>query len=191
MPLQKLKPLFGDGALTFEQFSAALAASQEIKLADLSTGTYVDKNKYEAKDRELQAANKQLGELQTTLKKFDGVDVEALRTQISDAQKKYDTDVAALRLQFAVSTALQAAGARNHKVAAAALDASKLKLNGETVEGLSEQIEALKKSDAYLFTVTETGPEGTGAGGGSGGGGKKTDEMSDAEFFADYYRKKE
>ena len=36
-----LKKLFGDNALTFSQFSEALSAHPEIKLANLASGEYV------------------------------------------------------------------------------------------------------------------------------------------------------
>lgn len=52
-----LKALFGEDALNYEQFTAKIT-EQGIKLADLSTSTYVDKGKLEkqiASNKELQA----------------------------------------------------------------------------------------------------------------------------------------
>lgn len=44
--MDELKELFGDGALTAEEF-AAKVAEKGYKLADLSGGTYVDKKKFD------------------------------------------------------------------------------------------------------------------------------------------------
>ena len=53
--MEFLKVLFGNGALTWEQFEAAVK-DKGFNLADLATGDYVNKHKYET----LEAANKSL-----------------------------------------------------------------------------------------------------------------------------------
>ena len=44
--MEFLKELFGNESLTYEQL-AAKVAEKKMKLADLSTGAYVGKDKYE------------------------------------------------------------------------------------------------------------------------------------------------
>ena len=100
---------------------------------------------------ELAAANTQIKTLQDAVKKFDGVDVETLKKTAADWEKKYNEDIAALKLSSAVDTALSSVGARNPKLLKGALDMSKVSLDGENLKGLTEQIEAIKKTDAYLF----------------------------------------
>ena len=39
-----LKPIFGEGALTFDEFVKKLGENKEIKLANLADGKYVDKS---------------------------------------------------------------------------------------------------------------------------------------------------
>ena len=51
--MEFLKELFGDNSLTFSQFSEALSAHPEIKLANLTSGEFVDKRKYDARETEL------------------------------------------------------------------------------------------------------------------------------------------
>ena len=46
---------------------------------------------------ELDTANATIKNLRDTVKKYDGVDVEALRQQLGTLQTKYDTDIAAVR----------------------------------------------------------------------------------------------
>ena len=52
-----LKELFGDKALTYDDFSKAVEA-KKIKLADLSGGAYVSKEKLDAKIEELKTVQK-------------------------------------------------------------------------------------------------------------------------------------
>ena len=56
-----------------------------------------------------------------------------------------------MRLDAAVDRALIAAKAKNTKAARVLLDMNAVKLDGETISGLDEQIKALKTSDGYLF----------------------------------------
>ena len=100
---------------------------------------------------ELSAANDRIKNLQDAAKKFEDVDVEKLKNDISAWKIKYDNDITQMRLDAAINLGLQAAGARNAKLLRGAIDTAKIKLDGETAAGLSEQIEELKKSDPYLF----------------------------------------
>jgi len=152
-----LKEIFGDKALTFAELEAALK-DKNIKLANLSSGQYVDKAKLDAKISELNAANQTIKDLQETVKKFDGVDVQALQKQIADLQAKYDADLSRARLDSAVELTLATRKARNPRLVKAALDMEKIKLDGDTLLGLDEQLEAIKKSDPYLFEEEKPGP---------------------------------
>lgn len=158
--MEKLKELFGTEALTWEQLTEKLKDNKEVKLANLATGNYVDKKKYDDKIAELATANQTITGLQDTVKKFDGVDVDGLKKAAGDWESKYNTDLAAVKLDSAVNMALVEAKAKNPKLAKAALDMSMVKLDGDKLLGFSEQLEALKKSDAYLFEAVEGEPGG-------------------------------
>ena len=113
-------------------------------------------------------------------------DNEALRTKIEEletanktAKSNYDKIVADMKRDFAVNTSIREAKAKNVKAVLALLDMEKVKMDGETVVGLKDQIEALQKSDAYLFDVEDTTNKGGMKGGfvagsGSQGGGNDT-----------------
>ena len=154
--MDKLKALFGSEALTFEQLEEKLKDNKEVKLANLAGGQYVDKGKLTDVEGELTTAKNTIKELQDTVKKFDGVDVEALKNRASELETKYNSDLAAVKLDSALNLALVQAKVKNPKLAKAALDTSIIKLDGDKLIGLSEQIEALKESDGYLFDVEET-----------------------------------
>lgn len=149
--MEKLKALFGSEALTWEQLEEKLKDNKEVKIANLAAGSHVDKRKYDDKVAELGTANETIKGLRETVAKFDGVDVEKLKKDASDWETKYNTDIAAVKLDSAVNMALVNAKAKNPKLAKAALDMSVIKMDGENIIGLSEQLDNLKKSDAYLF----------------------------------------
>ena len=162
--MDKLKALFGTEALTFEQLEEKLKDNKEIKLANLAAGGYVAKNKFDDLETELKTANDTIKGLKDTVSKFDGVDLDGLKNSVKDWENKYNTDIAAVKLDSAVNMALVEAKAKNPKLAKAALDMSIIKLDGENLTGLTEQLDKLKESDGYLFEA-ETEPDPTPAGG--------------------------
>ena len=184
--MDKLKALFGTDALTWEQLEEKLKDNKEIKLANLIAGGYVDKRKYDDVVVERDTANETIKGLRETVTKFDGVDVEKLKKDASDWETKYNTDIAAVKLDSAVNMALVEAKAKNPKLAKAALDMSIIKLDGENLTGFTEQLDKLKESDAYLFeTETQGDPNGNGGAhffntGGNHGGNGITDAFTSA-----------
>lgn len=71
------------------------------------------------------------------------------------AAEEWQAKFAQMQLDFAIEKALTAANARNTKAVKALLDLEKVKLDGENLLGLDEQLKTLKKSDPYLFTDTK------------------------------------
>lgn len=153
--MEFLKALFGNDALTFEQLEEKLKDNKDIKLANLAGGGYVDKKKHEDTMSELSTAKNTIKELQDTVAKFDGVDVDALKGKVTELENKYNSDLAAVKLDSAIDFELVKSKVKNPKLAKAALDTSIIKLDGDKLVGLSEQIEALKESDGYLFDIED------------------------------------
>ena len=77
-----LKALFEQGALTWEQFSAAVT-EKGYKVADLSTGNYVSKKKYED---EIATANATITDLQGQIATRD-TDLSTLKADLEKAGK--------------------------------------------------------------------------------------------------------
>ena len=70
-------------------------------------------------------------------------------------------EMAQLKLDNAVDTALTAAGAKNSKAVKALLDMSKVKLGEDgKLSGWDEQISAVQKSDSYLFNAKQPANKG-------------------------------
>jgi hypothetical protein len=153
--MEFLKTVFGDKPMTYAELEAALKDNKNIKLANLAGGQYVDKDKLDTKISELAAANETIKNLQETVKKFDGVDVQKLKEDLAAAQVKYDADLSKARLESALEIALVTEKGKNTKAIKALLDIEKIKLDGDKLLGLDSQLEALKKSDAYLFEDEE------------------------------------
>ena len=87
----------------------------------------------------------------------------ALQKQIADLQKQnaeqekaHQAELAQVKLNNAIDNALAAAGAKNNKAVRALLDLSGVKLEEDgKLAGFAEQLEALQKSDAYLFAEAQ------------------------------------
>ena len=168
-----LKALFGDSALTYDQLASAIQEhngkaenkDKQIKIGNIGDGGYVSSDKFKAKEAELTSANTTIKNLQGEIKKWDGVDVDKLKTAAADWETKYNQDTAKIRTDSAVEIALMKAKAKNPKAARALLDESKIKLDGDKVLGLDDQLEALKKSEAYLFDAEAPAEADSAAGG--------------------------
>ena len=89
-----LKELFGEESLTYEQFSSKVV-EKGYKLADLKSGKYVDKKKYED---EVNAKESSIKDLQEQLKARDK-DLKGLQSQLSDGNKDNETKISELTEQ--------------------------------------------------------------------------------------------
>lgn len=138
-----------------------LTEEQAKKVLDV-VKDYVPKTQLAEVERERDGLKATVTERDTqleTLKKSSG-DNETLQKQIADLQKAnedqqkaHEAEIAQLRLDNAVEAAILAAGAKNVKAVRALMDVDKLRLEKDgTVTGLSDQIKAIQKSDAYMFT---------------------------------------
>lgn len=115
-------------------------------------------------------------------------DYEAKKKEIEDSSK---AEIEKVRLESKIDLAINNAKAKNVKSVKANLDLDKIKLDGDKLLGFDDQIEALKKSDAYLFDIDNTVDNGVENNGGNPrkreGGSLDDDELdklSDEEYFA-------
>lgn len=149
--MEYLKSFFGDKPLTYDEFVKALEGSKDVKLANLASGQYVDKlkfddlqAKFDGKDKEYQTAQ----DLIEQLKKDNGGN-EALQGKISDYETKL-SDLQAENQRIKVDSALKIALL---EAKAADIDylTFKIKEKGEVkldnngnVTGITDTIAALK-----------------------------------------------
>ena len=115
------------------------------------------------KEAELTMATDKIKELTETVKKFDGVDVEKMKSEIEDWRKKYDTDTTALKIDNALSLALADSGAIDKDIVKGLIDRSIVKFgeDGKLI-GISEQLEKLKMDKGFLFGGADEAAKSTG-----------------------------
>ena len=102
--LKKLFKKDENGAIipmTAEELEAAIDADKNIKVVDLSSGGYIAKDKFDAKETELKGIRKQLDDANTQIKSFEDQDVDGIKQKVADWEKKYNTDTQALKDQMA------------------------------------------------------------------------------------------
>lgn len=166
-----------NGTLTLAQFNDI---AKDAKFADLATGEYVSKHKY---DEDISAKDTEISGLNETIKTRDG-DLKSLKKQLKDAgtdadklaeietnlstlQSKYDTDTKALQdklnqqaYEFAVRTF---AGTKKFTSNAAKRDfersmiAENLKLDksGQTIIGADDFVKIYSEANTDAFVVDE------------------------------------
>lgn len=110
------------------------------------------------KDRDVQLEN---------LKNSSG-DVETMKQTIENLQRdnkaakdNFEAELAKFKLESAIDTTLLSSNAINTKAVKALLDMGKIKLDGEVLIGINEQIEALKTAEdsKMLFKTEESKPK--------------------------------
>lgn len=100
---------------------------------------------------ELSTANTTISTLKNTVAKFDGVDIEKLKTDAAAWETKYNTDISALKLNSALETALVGAKARDVKAVKPFLNMDLIKLDGDKLLGFDEQLKNVKETKGFLF----------------------------------------
>lgn len=156
--LEWLKEILGDG----------YTEDVDSKVSQAIGKNFVAKTDFNAVNLAKKEAERKLGEAAASTD-----DIAILKQQIATLQaqnandkKTYEADLARIRMDHAVESALTSAGARNNIAAKALLadflKGAKLEENG-TVKGLSDEIERMAKSDetAFLFKADENGKTGT------------------------------
>ena len=110
---------------------------------------WVPKSTFNETNEKLKLAEKQ--------SKDSASQLEELRSRagLADEYKTKIDELTASKHGYALDNALTASKAKNIKALKGMLDMSKISFDGDTIKGLDEQIEAIKKSDAYLFDISD------------------------------------
>ena len=148
-----LKELLGE-----ELYKKVIEKAGDNKIAIVSDGNWFPKEKFDAKNQEVKDLQQQIKDRDTQLEELKKVDAGALEKTISELQEanktqksEHEEKIAKQQKEFAIELALRDAGALNSKAVKALLDTESIKLDGETLLGLDDQVKALQESDAYLF----------------------------------------
>lgn len=140
--------------------------------------SFMPKDKYNEVNDQVKDLKTQLSERDKQLKDLGekAKGNEELQKQINDLQelnknttKDFEGKISKMKFDYSLEGALKAANVKNTKAVKALLNLDNVKIDGENFIGLSDQIEALKKSDAYLFEQTVGGKTPSNNGGGAPG----------------------
>jgi predicted RNase H-like nuclease (RuvC/YqgF family) len=148
--------------LTDEQITAIIGAMTENKI--FTTTEEKIEERYEKLKIKKEALQEELTEANTTITtlKKDNKGNEDLQAKV----KEYEDTIATLKkdndaktFDMALELELTKSNAKKTKAVKALLDLEKVKQKEDgTFEGLTDQLEELKKSDAYLFNTGEVKP---------------------------------
>jgi hypothetical protein len=177
-----LKTLLGEDM--FNQVTAKLGDKHKVAL--VSDGNWIPKEKFNEVNEAKKEAERQLGERDKqleTLSKAAGASeelkkqIETLQGENKSSKEKYEADLKELRTSTALKLALNGQ-VHDPDIVASLLDKTKIELDdsGGVKAGLEDQIKALRESKAFLFVEQKPGgPQFRGAkpvdGSGSGGSG--------------------
>lgn len=105
----------------------------------------------------------QLDTAQTTIAdlKKNNADNEKLQATITEHEatiEKLQKESTQKDFNYKLEDALKSSKAKNLKALKALLDMDKVKLEGDKIAGLEDQLKALKETDAYLFDEAEAQP---------------------------------
>ncbi|NFO03129.1 phage capsid protein [Clostridium botulinum] len=192
--MAKLKDIIGEEAYN------ALSEDKRKELGkkefeDVSNGAYIPKTRFDQVNEQAKEYKKQVGERDAQLKNLkeqykdvDGLKekVEKLELDNKTQKETYDKQLSDINFSNALEKGLGAFNIKDKKLIMALIDKEKIKVDGDSVIGLKEQIEPLKTSHNYLFDkeVSGTGSFSTGGDAGSGGQGEKKNTMEIGERLA-------
>jgi hypothetical protein len=158
MKTEDLKKLLGENA-TDETINAIMklhgqdVEAHKTKVTDLTT--------------QLEAANKQIGEANTTIEGLKAMKPDELKAAADDYKAKFEqaqadakAQLEAVKFDHALESALTGAKAKNVKAVRALLKSDALKLTEDgKILGLDEQLTEIKKDADYLFEGEKKDPK--------------------------------
>jgi chromosome segregation ATPase len=118
------------------------------------------------KDKEINTLKSQVGDSTALNDK-----IKTLETENTDLKSKLNTEVSKLQKAHAIESGVRDAKAKNVKAVMALLDVEKITFENNELNGLSEQLEALKTGEDSSFLFGENLPAGTHQGTPNAGGG--------------------
>lgn len=168
MNIDFLKPYLGDELYT--QVSDKLSSATGLTLANIADGSYIPKAKYDDERNKVKTLNAQVGTLTTQLEEAQksAGDTAALNDKIVKLMQDVsdrDTKLANIGTDYSIKDALRAAKARDVDIVFNLLDRSKITSKDGKLNGVDEQIKAIRESKGFLFEAEDSGHNRGGFGG--------------------------
>lgn len=165
--MEFLKDILGDGFAAFETAVNAWNQKPEnkdkqVKIANLSSGDYVSKSKFDALSADKEGLEGQLSIATEQLKAFEGVDVaelqgriSTLNTDLGNLKADYEKKIADRDFEDLVKEAVAGAGGRSVKAVMAELDIEALKASKNQKEDVQKAVDKCKEINAWMFGINE------------------------------------
>lgn len=145
---------------------------------DVSNGSFVPKKKYDDAKQEAKTYKGQVEERDKQIKDLNEEykDVDGLKDKLSTLEKdnktqkeNYENQLNEIAFNNALEKGLSSFNVKDKTLIMALLNKDNLKVDGENIIGLKEQIEPLQKSHEYLFEKVINGTQSFNLGGNPGG----------------------
>lgn len=143
---------------------------------DVSNGAFISKSKFDQISNEAKEYKKQVGERDTQIKdlKEEYKDVDGLKEKVEtlekanrDQKETHEKQLNDIAFNNALEKGLSSFNIKDKTLIMTLINKDKLKVDGENVIGLKEQIEPLQKSHEYLFEKVINGTSKFNTGGGT------------------------
>ncbi|MBP1971587.1 putative nucleic acid-binding Zn-ribbon protein [Virgibacillus natechei] len=155
-----LKDLLGE-----ELYNQVIEKAGDEKVAVVSDGSYLPKEKFDEKNQEAKDYKKQVEErdeqISNLSEKAKGSEdltkqIDDLKEQNKKQSEDYESQIKQQAFDHTLKDELTAAKVKNPKAVKALLDTDTIKLDGEKLLGLEEQLKGIQESDPYMFEEEES-----------------------------------
>lgn len=152
--MEFLKDILGEEL--YAQVAEKLEGNDKVRIVNAADGSWIPKGKLDDERQTVKDLKAQLADINTklTAAQSGAQDADAVRAQLTQLQADMAAKDAAMQkqaLEYRIRDAVRGSKARNADIVLKMIDAGKISQDGDNLIGLNDQIEALKKSDAYLF----------------------------------------
>lgn len=160
--MEFLKDVLGEEL--FNQVAEKLNGNEKIRIANVADGSFIPKEKFDTERNNAKALKTQIEELNSKIGTMqnDSDALNAMRVQLQAMQNDITAKDEAMKkqeLRYSIREAVRDSKAKNADIVCRMIDESKISIVDGKLTGLSDQIEALQKSDGYLFNE-QTGSKG-------------------------------
>lgn len=150
--MEFLKEFLGEEL--YSQVADKLKGNEKVKLANLASGEYVAKQKFNDKEAEVSTLNTQLSDLKKELNKFAGIDVEALNNKIKELEIESSKKINSIKRESAVKDILNGYKFSSKSAKESVFNkmlAKDLKFENDELLGAEDYINVIKKEDPKAF----------------------------------------
>lgn len=154
--MKELLEKLAKGEVTTEEVLKEIEDAEKDKVPRTRLNDKIDEVK--ELQGQLKERDNQLVELGKKAKDSEELtnEINSLKEANATQAKDYEEKLQQQALDAKLNEALHGAKAKNPRAVKALLDAEQIKLDGDKLLGLDDQLSALKESDAYLFAEDET-----------------------------------